>query len=118
MRQAGHKPRPKREKKMDWETATRKATMGGCGMLAMALMEKFPGATPLLRYSPDGDGTAVHAAVLHDGELLHLGSIETGFVPVSMEELERACNEDFDPDRVDCTHQDVSDIISLMFPAE
>jgi hypothetical protein len=35
-----------------------------------------------------------------------------------MEELERACNEDFDPDRVDCTHQDVSDIISLMFPAD
>lgn len=98
---------------MNWSRAKDIATHGGCGLLALAIYKKC-GGTPMLRY--DRDGAATHAAVLLEGELVHLGDSDSGLVEVSKKELVRACKEDFDPDRVSLRAGEIEAIVKLMFP--
>jgi len=86
---------------MDWERMREMATMGGCGEVATRILSRVSG-TPGLRYE---DGRAVHAAVLIDRQWRHLGE-DYGLVEVSLDEFQRACREDFDPDRVIIDEED------------
>ena len=65
----------------------------------------------MLRY--DGDD-AVHAAVKLDGQVIHLGDDDSGFVAVSMDEFRRACREDFYPDRVGLESGEIRRVVEKM----
>ena len=101
-------------RKMNWERAREIGTHGGCGLLAMDIINKM-GGTPLLRY--DADGCAVHAAVKLNGEIIHLGDNDK-FREVSVAELQRACREDFEPDRCNLEEGEIAQIVNLMFGEE
>jgi len=98
---------------MNWDRAKEIGTHGGCGLLALAICKKFDGSTPLLRYDTDGDAT--HAAALVDGTIVHLGDNDTRFIEVPLDELKRACREDFDPTRVNIKNGEIKQIVKLMF---
>lgn len=74
-------------------------TVGGCGEVARRLLARV-GGVPCLRY--DCGGVATHAAVKVDGRFVHLGE-DDDLTEVSVEEFERACREDFDPDHAGAT---------------
>lgn len=81
---------------MTYERLHTIGTTGACGLIALALLRRL-GGVALLRYE---DGAAVHAAMrTAGGEVIDLGC-RGGLVPVTEEELRRACREDFDPSRV------------------
>ena len=96
---------------MNWARAKEIGTMGGCGLVALAILKRR-GGTPLLRY--DADGCAVHAAVRLDGQLVHLGDDDSRFLEVTGEELRRAVREDFETGRVNMESGDVRRILELM----
>jgi hypothetical protein len=83
-------------------------TMGGCGEIARALYHRL-GGIPCLRY--DSEGRATHAALLSEGRYLHLGDSDDDLQPVTPEELDRACKEDFVPDRVNLRDDELSEIV-------
>ncbi len=70
-------------------------THGGCGILAQELLEELSGSEPVLWKNKDG--TCYHAAVLHEGRLLHYGDLDEGYAPATKEELDEAVQYDFDP---------------------
>ena len=96
---------------MNWERAKEIGTHGGCGWLALAILRRR-GGVPLLRY--DSDGRAVHAGVLLDGQIIHLGDCDARFVPVDMDEMRRACREDFMPSRVNLVAGEIRRVVELM----
>jgi hypothetical protein len=95
---------------MNWSRAKEIGTIGGCGLLALAILKRR-GGTPLLRYE---DGCAVHAAVRLDGELVHLGDDDSRLTEVTEGELRRAVREDFDAGRVNLESGDVRRVLELM----
>lgn len=95
---------------MNWERAKEIGTMGGCGLVALAVLKRN-GGVPMLRYE---DGSATHAAVMIDGQLIHLGDDESGMVPVTEQELRRAIAEDFDVERVDLQSGDIRRVLEKM----
>ena len=96
---------------MTWERAKEIGTHGGCGWLALAVIRRR-GGVPMIRYGRDG--TAKHAAVRLDGQLIHLGDDEEGFQEVTFDELRRACREDFDPGFVAIAVGEVKRVVELM----
>ena len=96
---------------MNWARAKEIGTMGGCGLLALAVLKRH-GGTALLRY--DTDGCATHAAVRLDGQMVHLGDDDSRFREVTVEELRRAVREDFDAGRVNMEPGDVRRVLELM----
>ena len=96
---------------MTFERAKEIGTHGGCGLVACAILDAAGRGTPLVRYRRNGE--AVHAAVLLDGIINHLGDDDEGFVEVSREELERACREDFYADRVQVDDGELDAIASV-----
>lgn len=68
----------------------------------------------MVRYG--SDGSAEHVAVLLDGQLIHLGDRDSGFVEVDLDELERVCEEDCYPDRVNLEDGEIVEVFRLMFP--
>ena len=95
---------------MEQERKIEIATTGGCGLVALEVLRLRPTGIPVLWY--DEDGNAVHAAVKIGRQLVHLGSRETGYIEVSVEELRRAVREDFNSDRPDATDQEIAEIAS------
>ena len=87
-------------------------TVGGCGLLALALVKRNPGSVPLLRR--DRDGCATHAAVLLDGQIVHLGDDETRLEPVTLNELRESCKVDFDSTRVNLCSGEIRRVVELM----
>lgn len=71
------------------------STTGGCGLVALAVLQIIGGKPVLWK---DLDDNAIHAAVRFNGQLIHLGSRESGYEVVSTDELERAIREDFSND--------------------
>ena len=80
-------------------------------MVALAILKRR-GGVPMLRY--DSSGVAQHAAVKLDGRPIHLGDNEEGFVEVSIDELRRACRDDFDPDFVNLESGEVRRVVEKM----
>ena len=95
---------------MNWSRAKEIGTMGGCGLLALAILKRR-GGTPVLRYE---DGSATHAAVRLDGQLIHLGDDDERLSEVTIDELRRACREDFDPGRVSLEAGEIRQVVELM----
>jgi len=95
---------------MNWERAKEIGTMGGCGLVALAVLKRN-GGVPMLRYE---DGNATHAAVMLHGQLIHLGDDESGMVAVTEQELRRAIAEDFDAERVDLQSGDIRRVLEKM----
>ena len=85
--------------------------IGGCGLVALAVLKRR-GGVPMLRY--DSDGNATHAAVMLDRELIHWGWDDSRMVEVTRDELRRACREDFDPSRVCLSAGDIKRVVVLM----
>lgn len=95
---------------MTWSRAKEIGTMGGCGLVALAIIRRRGGA-PMLRYD---DGCAVHAAVRLDGQVVHLGDDDDGLVDVTIDELRRAVREDLDASRVHMGSGDIRRVVELM----
>jgi len=100
---------------MNWDRAKEIGTCGCCGTVAVALLQAR-GGVPLLRY--DSEGVATHAAVLLDGVIVHWGDDDERLVPVTLEELDRACREDFYSDRINLEDGEIQGVIDLMFPTD
>lgn len=96
---------------MNHERASEIGKMGGCGLVALAVLKRNPRGVPMLRYE---DGNATHAAVMIDGQLLHWGDDDENMVAVTMDELHRACREDFDPGRVSLESGEIRRVVELM----
>tara|TARA_R110000868_G_scaffold226444_1_gene479037 strand:- start:200 stop:502 length:303 start_codon:yes stop_codon:yes gene_type:complete len=95
---------------MDWDRAKEIGTMGGCGLVALAVLKRN-GGTPMVRYE---DGNATHAAVMLDGQLVHLGDNEENMVEVTELELRRAITEDFDVQRVSLQSGEIRRVLEKM----
>jgi hypothetical protein len=95
---------------MTWDRASEIGRLGGCGLVALAIIKRR-GGTPLVRYRND---TATHAAVLLDGVIVHFGDRDTGFCEVSVDELRRVCREDFAPEDVNLQHGEIKRVLELM----
>lgn len=96
---------------MTHERASDIGRIGGCGLVALAVLKRNCGK-PLLRY--DADGNAIHAAALIDGQPVHWGDSDEGFVEVSNAELKRACMDDFEPSRVNIVAGEIKRVVQLM----
>lgn len=86
-------------------------TQGACGLIALAAVVK-KGATPMLRYDKSGKN-ATHAAAKLDGQMINLGS-DDRMVEVSVEELRRACREDFDPSRLNLQPGELKSVLQYL----
>ena len=81
-----------KETTMETDRLMEIGTCGGCGLVATEVLKILGRGVPVLWYR---DGSATHAAVKIENQLIHLGSRENGYTEVSEEELARACREDF-----------------------
>ena len=86
-------------------------TQGACGLIALAAVVK-KGATPMLRYDKSRKN-ATHAAAKLEGQMINLGS-DDRLVAVSVEELRRACREDFDPSRLNLQPGELKSVLQYL----
>jgi hypothetical protein len=96
---------------MDTDRAREIGTCGGCGLVAREIHSRI-GGTLVIQYE---GGRAVHAAVkISKGNYIHFGSDESGFVEVEGAEFERACAQDFYPERLNLEDGEIESAVDFL----